>query len=819
MLKIERFIATLFAAVSFTCIASAQYSVRGEVIDSTGTGEPYATIRIYSATDTTRAVTMGVTAENGTFNQALSRAGSYRLSVASVGKQEIKRNFEVSDANRHADLGRMVARVADNVLGEVEVVAQKPLVTAEIDRLSYDVASDEDAKASSILEMLKKVPMVTVDGQDNIQVNGSSDFKIYKNGRPDNTLSGNPSQVLKSIPANMVEKIEVITEPGAKYDAEGVNGILNIVMKSDSRIDGIMGSLYAQYNTLGQPGGNLYLTTSLNDKLTASVNYSYVNIGGYDEQYNDHSYVYRSTGNNETSSIWMKNPGHLHFASLDLSYEIDSLNLFTASFSGYALGIDQHGANSTCMLDAAGDTLYSYVQSFGEGQQYNYFNVSGRFDYQHLTQLKGEALNFSYLLSASGTGTRYDSRYESLVNPQFDYTRYFYDSDQKMWEHTFQLDYTRPLGDKHKLDVGTKYIFRRNHSASNTRQDEAAPVLLDFMHRTHVGAVYGEYSFSSGSWMARAGLRYEFARMTADYRTGNSPFLGKNLNDLVPTLSVGYRFDEKNNLRLNFSTRINRPGISYLDPTINESPTEVRQGNPALVSARNHSLQATYTYIHPKLTLNVTAGGSLSNDQITQLIYTDGDIRHETYGNIGRLRSGWLNLFAQWMPTTKTNVSVNASVTYNRYQNYDLGLDNSRWGVSLFARASQELPWKLRLSLSGGRNGGGTWDLYSYSRPSYFYMLGLQRSFLKDDRLTVQLFAMNPFSGKYQKYEAVTRYGDYTGLEISRYPQRMFQVAVSFTFGSLKASVKKTRTTITNDDVVGGGRDNAPATGTSPTGN
>ena len=388
-----------------------------------------------------------------------------------------------------------------------------------------------------------------------------------------------------------------------------------------------------------------------------------------------------------------------------------------------------------------------------------------------------------------------------------------------MWELTFQFDYTRPLGDKHKLDVGAKYIFRRNHSASNTRQDEAAPVLLDFMHRTHVGAVYSEYSFSSGSWMARAGLRYEFARMTADYRTGNSPFLGKNLNDLVPTLSVGYRFDEKNNLRLNFSTRINRPGINFLDPTINESPTEVRQGNPTLVSARNHSLQATYTYIHPKLTLNVTAGGSLSNDQITQLIYTDGDIRHETYGNIGRLRSGWLNRFAQWMPSKKTNISLNASASYNRYQNIDLGLDNSRWALNIFARASQELPWKLRLSLSGGRDGGGTWDLYSYTRPSYFYMLGLQRSFLKDDRLTVHLFTVNPFSGKYQKYEAVTRYGDYTGLEISRYPQRMFQVAVSFTFGSLKASVKKTRTTITNDDVVGGGRDNAPATGTSPTGN
>ena len=819
MLKIERFISTLFAAATFTCIASAQYSVRGEVIDSTGTGEPYATIRIYLATDTTRAVTMGVTAEDGTFNQALSRAGSYRLSVASVGKQEIRRNFEVSDANRHVDLGRMVARVADNVLGEVEVVAQKPLVSAEIDRLSYDVASDEDAKASSILEMLKKVPMVTVDGQDNIRVNGSSDFKIYKNGHPDNTLSGNPSQVLKSIPADMVEKIEVITEPGAKYDAEGVNGILNIVMKDNSRIDGIMGSLYAQYNTLGQPGGNLYLTTSLNDKLTASVNYSYVNVGGNIEQYQDHSFTYKETGSNEASNMTMINRGHLHFASLDLSYEIDTLNLVTASFSGYALNIDPTGANSVRMSDAAGSPMYSYVQDFGNGTRYDYFNMSGRFDYQHLTQLKGEALNFSYMLSSSGTGTTYDSPFKFQGNPPISYDYYLYDSDQKMWEHTFQLDYTRPFGDKHKLDVGAKYIFRRNHSASNTRQDEQPPVPLDFMHRTHVGAVYGEYSFTSGPWMARAGLRYEFARMTADYRTGSSPFMGKNLNDLVPTLSVGYRLDEKNNLRLNFSTRINRPGISYLDPTVNESPTEVKQGNPSLASARNHSLQATYTYIHPKLTLNATAGGLLSNDQITQLIYTDGDTRHETYGNIGRQRSGWLNLFAQWMPSKKTNVSVNTSVTYNCYQNTSLGLDNSRWDVSFFARASQELPWKLRLSLSGGRNGGGIPGLYSYIRPTHFYMLGLQRSFLKDDRLTVQLFAMNPFSGKYQKNETVTRYGDYTGWTKAYYPQRMFQVAVSFTFGSLKASVKKTRTTITNDDVVGGGRDNAPATGTSPTGN
>ena len=227
------------------------------------------------------------------------------------------------------------------------------------------------------------------------------------------------------------------------------------------------------------------------------------------------------------------------------------------------------------------------------------------------------------------------------------------------------------------------------------------------------------------------------------------------------------------------------------------------------MSARNHSLQATYTFIHPKLTLNASMGYSFSNDQITQLIFTDGDMRHETYGNIGETRDAWFNLYAQWMPGKKTNISLNASTFYNYYGNDNFDIANSRWGVSAFARLSQELPWKLRLSLSGGRNDGGVWDLYTYARHNYFYVIGLQRSFLKDDRLTVQLFAMNPIGSKYQKWDAITRYGDYTGREISRYPQRMFQVAVSFNFGSLKASVKKTRTTITNDDVVGGRNHNA----------
>ena len=133
-------------------------------------------------------------------------------------------------------------------IGEVTVTAQRSLIKNEADKVIYDVKNDEDAKTSTIIEILRKVPFVTVDGENNIKVKGNSNFKIYKNGRPNQSFSKNPKEVLSSIPANMIKKIEVITEPGAKYDGEGVDGILNIVMDDNTSIKGIVGSINAGIN-------------------------------------------------------------------------------------------------------------------------------------------------------------------------------------------------------------------------------------------------------------------------------------------------------------------------------------------------------------------------------------------------------------------------------------------------------------------------------------------------------------------------------------------------------------------------------------------
>ena len=169
------------------------FTVKGLVVDSiTGEGEPYATVRIENAAAPGKAVKMGVTQKDGRFTLSLAAGGKYRLTVSSMGRADVVKDFSVDAGKPTADLGKVPISDARNELAGVEVVAQKPLVTADIDKIGYDVESDPDSKTNTVMEMLRKVPMVTVDGEDNIKVNGSSSFKVYVNGRPNNMMSNNP---------------------------------------------------------------------------------------------------------------------------------------------------------------------------------------------------------------------------------------------------------------------------------------------------------------------------------------------------------------------------------------------------------------------------------------------------------------------------------------------------------------------------------------------------------------------------------------------------------------------------------------------------
>lgn len=801
--------ALLFAVISLCASISAfaQYAVKFTATDSTGEGEPYATVRIYKASDSAKVAKTGVTDLSGKFTQNLSSAGDYWVIITAVGKTETRRNFSVTAQSPAADLGTLVLGANAHALQGVTVTAQAPLVSSEIDRLSYNVQNDDDSKTNTTFEMLRKVPLVTVDGQDNIMVRGSSSFKIYKNGHPDPSMSKNPKEVLKSIPASMIKKIEVITEPGAKYDAEGVNAILNIVTIENVTVKGATGTVSAGVDTYGSPNTNAYLTTQVGKWIT-SVNYGYRRqVKDSNKQHSESETHYSSTGN----TLYKDSHGdaivNVHYGDIESSFEPDTLNLLNLSFGGYYYDYTGQAEGTSCMTGPQGQPVYSYRgKTFYPGN--SYYSFDGRFDYQHKTHVKDEALTVSYMLSTSRNRSKSFDSYWDLVNVSFPYSGNSLIGKENFWEHTFQFDWTRPFARYHKLETGVKYIYRLNKSHTSLNYEDAEFMNSDtrFDHLTQVAAAYASYTFSKGNWAARAGLRYEYSFLRGKYPDGGVPTFHRNLSDFVPSASVNYKFDWANSLKFAFSSSINRPGIDFLNPAVQEDPTSISYGNDHLGSARNYSFSLNYTHIGQKLTLYLTPGYSFSNNQITGVQFFKDGKEVSTYANELNMRTWSLNAYVQWNVFTGTSLSFNGNVNYNDLKSDNLNLQNHRWTTMLWAMVTQQLPWKLRLTGFAGQFGGNINGLYGHSSNMFFYNLGLQRSFLKEDRLTVRLSAHRPFSGRYINSSNYTDRGDYTGYDRSWFTSRLFSVSVSFRFGSLKAQVKKTATTIENSDIVGGNR-------------
>ena len=698
--------------------------------------------------------------------------------------------------------------VFDNIqLKDVTVTAQRQLIKQEVDRIGYSVADDADSKTNNVLTMLRKVPMVSVDAQDEIRVNGQQNFKIFRNGHPDPSLSRNAKDILKAMPASSVKRIEVITEPGAKYDAEGTTLILNIVMADNSTLKGASGMATARADHMGAVGGSLNLTTQL-DKVVLAVDYGIAHDRGNGQR------TKTTTLNRYTDSgaelmregAFDMDKMTVHYGDLSASWEPDTLNLLSLSLGGFAYNYGGDGATGTIMRTAGGQPLYSY--DLANHTSADSYSVDSRLDYQRRTRLKDETITLSYMLSAWHNKNKDNTQYTDNVNMPVPY--YGIDSDGKedFNEHTVQLDWTRPLAAKHKLETGAKYIYRLNRS--HNIQDYLGiddDLDLRYRHVTQVGAAYLSYTFHSGPWDARAGLRYEHSYLRATYPDGRQDAYETHLNDLVPSASLRYQFNFANSLKFSYAASINRPGISYLNPAVIESPESRSYGNTDLGSVHYHSLSLTYMRVGAKLTFNITPQFQFSNNGIGAVKWADGMVQVSTYANTLKTYSTTVSAFVQWMALSKTNVMFNGSIGYNYYKSNELGLKNDRVSGNFFANVTQFLPWKLQLSGFAGMWGGGITDLYGRMGTIFFHGLSLQRSFLAGDRLTVQLSAQNPFSGKYMSMKNYMTQGDVTGW--NRYEQRQgrkFGISISYRFGSLTTHVKKADKTIENDDLIGSGK-------------
>ncbi len=682
-------------------------------------------------------------------------------------KTQPKVSYEIADSTTN-EIG-----VVHN-LDEFVIAVQKPLIKVEGDKIAYSVKDDPDAKTNTLLEMLRKVPMVTVDGEDNIQVNGSSNFQIFMNGKPSPMLSGSPKDVLKAIPAQSIKHIEVITNPGAKYDAEGVGGILNFITDQKQGMEGYTGSVALQSGNR-VTGGNAYVMVQ-KDKLTLTVNASDMYINTPEIETNTMR-KNLAEGSSVTSNTTTKGSSNMAFATVDANYQFDEKNNLSATVSLMDM-------NSKTDMDMLTSTVpgSDYTQTNNNKMRNTSINAS--VDYTHTySDNPRHTLTTAYRFNASPRKNDMLTEYSGINIPDYDRV-----DKNNMTEHTLQLDYTRPLSPSNTFEAGGKYVYRQSTSVSD---------LLDYEHQNSIGALYGTFSQTLGKVTLKAGLRYEFTSQEVTYNKGNGEDFSLTYNNWVPNLTVSYAPTFGNNLSLSYNMRISRPGISVLNPYRNTQDLHnISFGNPNLEVEKSHNLQFTYNYFSAKAMFNASLRYSYLDNGVESYSFLDDNVLYSTYGNIGQRQNTALSLFASLSLTPKTRLTLNSTTSYIDLRASQMGYKNSGFQEMAMINLQQTLPWDLKLSAMFMVNTPSV-TLQGESAGMNMHMLGLTKTFL-NDRLSVGINTVNPFHSS-MTMKMTSEGTGYTSTSTTKVSMATILANASYRFGDLKLKQQTRRTEIEND--------------------
>lgn len=800
-----------------------RFQVTGQAIDSvTQETMPYATCSIVQSHNQQQILTRFASDIDGKFSGELKTPGNYVLIVSFVGKQPAIRNFTVDGKNNQVQLGKIELSSSKQALKELNVVAMRPLIKADADKITYDTEQDPEAKSSTVLDMLRKVPMVTVDGQDNIQLKGSSNFKFFFNGKPTNMFNNNPGLILKSMPANMVKSIEVITQPGAKYDAEGVGGIINIVTVQQTSAQGYSATINTQASSRGSYGAGINLTLQ-KGKFSFSGNYNY----NFNKQFpvvtstERHSYVTGAPYAFGTQVATVENTTPMQFGSGQLSYELDTMNLFTFSFNRRFGRPESNTIANTDNYDADMNKLFAYTQESSQTQSWG--STDFGLDYQRSFKKKGEILTLSYKLSNTPNNSNYVA--ENIINPLYIALP---QSGLSQWsksnntassnEHTFQADYSKPLSKGHTLEIGAKYINRLNDSKTDESHkyfnfSKAFPYtpyidmdsISNFNNDQDILGTYASYTANIGKWGIKGGLRYEYTWLSAEFNDVNQNF-STDYGALVPSATISYRLSDMKSLKLGYNKRIQRPSIGYLNPYVDRrDPNYISYGNPNLDPENSHNVTFGYSSFAPKYNISAELAYTFVNNGIEQysFINAGSTVQEITFDNIGHNRQLGMNIFGSYRGLKWLNLYMNGNFNYVDMESKAYNLSNSGFTGRMFLGGTFTLPKDFRISTGGGGNLPQV-NLQGSQSAFYFSYMALSKDFLKK-RFNVSV------SGVYlpKSHIIVTTKGINSTTGTATFDQRTdvhltesteLRLNLSYRIGNMNTKVKKTKSTISNDD-------------------
>jgi len=770
----------------------------------------FATVSISSAAEPNKPIQAMAADEKGKFLLKINTQGDYILNAQLVGKKSLAYTFSTGK-DQDINLGTLLMNDDSEVLNEIVVSAQKPLVKADIDKISYSVKDDPDSKTNNVLDIMKKVPLITVDGEDNIKLKGSSNFKIYLNGKPSNLITNNPKDVLKSMPASAIKDVEVITEPGAKYDAEGVDGIINIITDQQSSMGGYTVTLNSWVNEMGNFGAGAYFSVK-KGKLGFTGNYNYYKFKNPTGHYS----TFRENLKNDPSSLANRylyqkgeynNKGNGQYGYGELSYELDTLNLFTLSYNRYSGNYKGKMNFESITSDYESNPVSKHSNTAHRKYEYNSDEVN--FNYQRtFSGVKERLLTASYKYSHIPNNNESESEIENIYNYHDSKSRQF--SDSYMNEHTFQIDFTTPFAKVHNVEAGIKYIIRNSNSTNgySILDDDGNWISINtdspnnkFKHYQDIIAAYAGYSFKYKSWGIKTGLRFETTNIEAKFPLNNKQNFKNDYTNLVPSVTMTYQLKPTQSIRLGYNMRLMRPGIWQLNPYSESNDSSyVTVGNPDLDVVKNHVLSLNYGFYATKFNMNVNLSYNFANNSVEDITEIIDQISYSTYKNIGKIKRLNASVYFNWTINSKLQLTSNLNAGYsdlrtNNEQNFkNHGFNGGVWGMLQYT-----LPKNFKLSGSG--NYYWPWiGLQDKGSSYYSYNLSINKSF-KNERINLRLSANNPFN-KNIEFENTQQTTDYRYKSSQDYRARNFMLTASFRFGEMKTQIKKAERGITNDDVM-----------------
>ncbi|OOQ60197.1 outer membrane beta-barrel family protein [Mucilaginibacter pedocola] len=792
----------LFSATSFAQ-GTGKGKINGKVTDAaTKLPVDYATIAVYKQGATSPFNGMSTDAK-GTFSIDNIPAGDYKVTVDFIGyKRTTIDHVTVTDGTGTPALANILLEPLQTQLKGVTITAKAPIIENRIDKMVYNAANDLTAQGGVALDVLKKVPQISVDIDGNVELQGNANVRFLINGKPSSIFGASLADALQAIPASQIKSIEVITSPGAKYDAAGTGGIVNIILK-DSKVEGINGSVNLSAGTRFENGsfnlnarkgnfgvnaffsGNAQLkTTGLNRNFRSSTD-SQGNLTNLTQSGNNTQT--RSGYQSGLSFNWSISPkdeltatiGFNHFGNHNSGLSNQDEQRFMADGSTISQLLSQRTSDSRFKVNAT-DISIGYKKQFKtEGQELDvlYTTSYGKNTFSYFNQQ--QYLTGGYPTSGSQSNNPGNDR-----------------------ETNISIDYVQPFSKKFTLETGAKVVLQSIKNVVNTDTLLNNGSFVDNLDQTYgfnyKRQVYAGYLSVSTSLFkefldVKAGFRDEYTNTSADFPGVVIP----GYNTIVPSLTLSHKLSATQTIKASYSYRVERPDYGDLNPFFNISdPHNISTGNPNLKPEKSHGIEMGYNR-------SFDSGGNIyigsfyrhNIDDIQQYTtpFDSLDVNGRVYPNVllnqrsnigtqtsiggnlsGSLPIGKLNLRTNMFFVSRTNTNPGiAKVTGFAYR------------INL--NASYQFPHDLMAEAFANYNSSQK-NLQGTRPHFFFYNIAVRKQFM-NKKASIGFVTANPFN-RYITQQGTTYGTNFNQVNIRQMPLRSFGITLSYKFGKLEFSKK-----------------------------